>query len=837
MAGYTRQDTANNIANGNVIDADDFDAEYNAVEAAFNASTGHKHDGTAGEGAPIEKVGPSQDLVVSATDVLPKTTNTLDLGSTGVQFKNGYFDGTLNTDVLTVDESATVGTTLGVTGAATLSSTLDVTGNTTVGGTLGVTGATGVDGDFDINTDKFTVASTSGNTAIAGTLAVTGASTLTGNVTASGTLDTGAVTIQSATTPLRIYDTADPANLVFSVAPTGNTTVAGTLAVTDGSTFTGAITASGGVTGALSGNATTASTWETARSITLTGDVTGTVSGVNGGDNISIATTVAENSVALGTDTTGNYMVGVSGGTGVTVTHTASEGSTATVAIGQDVSTTSDVTFNNLTVGGNLTVSGSTTTVNSETINLADSILTLNSNLTSGDEPPSTADGGININRGSLADRSLLWDESEDYWTVGTETFVAGTFTGNLKGDVENTAGTTILDSGTGTTSATFTGNVTGDVTGNVKGDVKNAAGTVILDAGDANTAAALTGNVTGTVSSISNHTTDDLSEAATDPTNLWFTDARAQAAITVTDAGGDGSLAYSSGTITYTGPSATETRAHFSGGTGIAITDGSIAIDSTDTGISLAKLVVDDITIDGSTLTDAGTFTVDAGGDIVLDADGNDFLFKNGAGGDTATLTLANDASLQLSNSQAISLKPTTVGADVKVLAPSTADGLVVKRDAGSETIKLYAGNSSTSVNAGVSTNHGLDILASEIYLDSGAGNTYVDANTLFNVQVGSTTEMKVTTSGVNVANGLHAGNTTTTPVDNCVTADGYIAAGTDLYAGNDIIMSAGSSNWKFEIGGGNELTIYYGTTRLFKLDTSGNLTVSGNVTAYGTP
>ena len=55
MAGYTRQDTANNIANGNVIDADDFDAEYNAVENAFNASTGHKHDGSAGEGAPIER--------------------------------------------------------------------------------------------------------------------------------------------------------------------------------------------------------------------------------------------------------------------------------------------------------------------------------------------------------------------------------------------------------------------------------------------------------------------------------------------------------------------------------------------------------------------------------------------------------------------------------------------------------------------------------------------------------------------------------------------------------------------------------------------------------------
>ena len=148
MAGYTRQDTANNIANGNVIDADDFDAEYNAVEAAFNASTGHKHDGTAGEGAPITKVGPSQDLVVSATNVLPKTTNTLDLGSAGAKFKNSFFDGTVTTDDLAVTGgsvltgNATVGGTLGVTGATTLSSTAAITGNTTVGGTLDVTGAT-----------------------------------------------------------------------------------------------------------------------------------------------------------------------------------------------------------------------------------------------------------------------------------------------------------------------------------------------------------------------------------------------------------------------------------------------------------------------------------------------------------------------------------------------------------------------------------------------------------------------------------------------------------------------------------------------------------------------
>ena len=444
MAGYTRQDTANNIANGNVIDADDFDAEYNAVEAAFNASTGHTHDGTAGEGAPITKVGPSQDVIVSATNILPKTTNTLDLGSSGAQFKDGFFDGTLNTDILSVDEAATVGTTLGVTGATTLSSTLDVAG------------ATGIDGDFDVATNKFTVASATGNTVVAGTLGVTGAATLsstlevTGNITATGGV-------------------------------TGNVT--------------------GILTGDVIGNANTASAWANSRTIELTGDVTGTVSGVDGGGDVTIATTVAANSVALGTDTTGNYVNDVTAGTGVTVTHTPAEGSSPTVAIGQAVGTTDDVTFNtvtadltgnvtgnvtgnitgnitstgantmasltttgNVVVGGDLTVSGTTTTVNTETINLADNQIVLNSN----EAGTPTQNGGIEIERGTATNKTLVWDEAVDKWTVGSETFVAGTFEG------------------------------------------------------------ALTGNVTGTVSSISNHDTGDLTEGS----NLYYTNARADARI-----------------------------------------------------------------------------------------------------------------------------------------------------------------------------------------------------------------------------------------------------------------------------------------------------------------
>ena len=94
MAGYTRQAAAN-ITTGSVIDADDFNDEYNQVQSAFNASTGHTHDGTAAEGAPIEKIGPSQDIVVTASVLRPKTNNTVDLGTSALKFKNAFIQGNL----------------------------------------------------------------------------------------------------------------------------------------------------------------------------------------------------------------------------------------------------------------------------------------------------------------------------------------------------------------------------------------------------------------------------------------------------------------------------------------------------------------------------------------------------------------------------------------------------------------------------------------------------------------------------------------------------------------------------------------------------------------------
>ena len=127
----------------------------------------------------------------AGTDLLPQTNNTYSLGSPSNKWLNIFADGTVNTDSLTVNLNATV------TGDMSVGGAMSTTGNNSIGGNLAVTGATGVDGDFDVNTNKFTVAAATGNTTIAGTLGVTGQ--ITGNVT--GDL-TGNVTASSGTTTL-----------------------------------------------------------------------------------------------------------------------------------------------------------------------------------------------------------------------------------------------------------------------------------------------------------------------------------------------------------------------------------------------------------------------------------------------------------------------------------------------------------------------------------------------------------------------------------------------------------------------------------------------------------
>ena len=86
---------------------------------------------------------------------------------------------------------------------------------------------------------------------------------------------------------------------------------------------------------------------------------------------------------------------------------------------------------------------------------------------------------------------------------------------------------------------------------------------------------------------------------------------------ISVTDAGGDGSLAYSSGEITYTGPSAAEVRAHFSAGTGIAISSGAISTDDSAIDIHSLSGYVANEHIDHSGVTITAGAGLTGGGDI----------------------------------------------------------------------------------------------------------------------------------------------------------------------------------------------------------------------------
>jgi len=123
------------------------------------------------------------------------------------------------------------------------------------------------------------------------------------------------------------------------------------------------------------------------------------------------------------------------GGTGVTIT-------SGSIAIGQEVETTSDVTFNKVTtdlieggstitidpagtgdntgdvvIAGSLTVQGTTTSVNSNEVNIGDAIILLNSDETGA----ASQNAGIEIERGTDANVSFIWNESDNKWDLNDE--------------------------------------------------------------------------------------------------------------------------------------------------------------------------------------------------------------------------------------------------------------------------------------------------------------------------------------------------------------------------------------------------------------------------------
>jgi hypothetical protein len=176
-------------------------------------------------------------------------------------------------------------------------------------------------------------------------------------------------------------------------------------------------------------------------------------------------------------------------------------------------------------------------------------------------------------------------------------------------------------------------------------------------------------------------NTTADLTEN----TNLYYTNARSRAAISVTDVSGDGSLAYnnSTGVITYTGPSPAEVRAHLSIASGSGLTYNSGTGEFGTSSIPNGQLANSTVTI-GSTsvalgatqgtfagLTSLASGTLIAGvedaasaieigsGNITFEgstADANEVILTaaDATGGDK-TLTLPNETGTILSTASSI--------------------------------------------------------------------------------------------------------------------------------------------------------------------------------------
>ena len=281
MAGYTRQSSADIIATA-VVRANPLNVEYNALRDAFNASTGHKHDGTAAEGAYVPLIADSDALnkvvidtsnnrvgvfveVSSAAveqiriqdgSVVPVTNNDIDLGTSSLQFKDLFIDGTANIDSLVADtadinagtiDGVTIGgssaaagtfTALAATGTSTLT-TVDINGGAIDGTIIGANSAT---------SSTFTTATTTG-------LATLATADING-----GTIDGAVIGGSSA---LAITGTVVTASTNFAGALTGN--------VTGNVTGNSAGTHTGAVIGDVTGNVTAASGTSSFNNLTVNG--------------------------------------------------------------------------------------------------------------------------------------------------------------------------------------------------------------------------------------------------------------------------------------------------------------------------------------------------------------------------------------------------------------------------------------------------------------------------------------------------------------------------------------------------------------------------------------
>jgi hypothetical protein len=159
---------------------------------------------------------------------------------------------------------------------------------------------------------------------------VTGTATIQPDSVALGTDTTGNYVATGAVSGTGLSGSSSSEGGTFTV--TSNATAlntASTIVARDGS----GDFAAGTVTAALSGNSTTATALATGRTIGMTGDVVWTSASFDGSGNVTGTATIQANSVALGTDTTGNYVESVANGSYLTGGGAASEGAALTLGV------------------------------------------------------------------------------------------------------------------------------------------------------------------------------------------------------------------------------------------------------------------------------------------------------------------------------------------------------------------------------------------------------------------------------------------------------------------------------------------------------------------------
>ena len=201
---------------------------------------------------------------------------------------------------------------------------LDVGSNSLV-----VTGSIAASGDLSAATGSF-----GGDLVVTGNLTVNGSTTTVAstNTTVSDNLlelNSGA-TSNANDSGIIIERGSTGDNAIIAWDESADRFVVGTTTATASSTGDLTITA-GSIEADLVGNATTASSWENSRTITLAGDLSGSVS-FDGSADATLTATVAADSVALGTDTTGDYVQSLSAGAGIAA-FSGGEGVAETVAV------------------------------------------------------------------------------------------------------------------------------------------------------------------------------------------------------------------------------------------------------------------------------------------------------------------------------------------------------------------------------------------------------------------------------------------------------------------------------------------------------------------------